>query len=278
VNLRWRKTGKRDLPAAEAFLRKLEPLCVNACSRFIHRESPDQLWALSGEGGISALLIHSRRSLFPVLNGNRDVPVPRFLNRSLGGVPVHSLQGIREDVEVFEAALDRLGWGLSEEIDYDLMFLEEEPRPETLAAGPGGLVLRRGVQDREALFPLQAAYEQEEVLPRDAAFNPVSCRFTLEHIVTREQILAAEMENRLVGKINTNAEAFTCFQIGGVYVLPQYRGLGIATRMAASLASRLLAQGKSSSLFVKKQNPAARAVYRKIGFKVLGDYRICYYS
>ncbi|MDR2019792.1 MAG: GNAT family N-acetyltransferase, partial [Treponema sp.] len=81
-----------------------------------------------------------------------------------------------------------------------------------------------------------------------------------------------------VGKINTNAESFTCFQIGGVYVLPEYRGRGIATRMAASLSSRLLAQGKNISLFVKKQNPAARAVYKKIGFKVLKDYRICYYS
>ncbi|MDR2758979.1 MAG: GNAT family N-acetyltransferase, partial [Spirochaetaceae bacterium] len=171
MNLKWRKTGKGDLPAAEALFRKLEPLCVNACSRFMHRESPDRLWALAGEGTIAALLIHSHCSLFPLLNGHRDLPVPRFLNRFPGRVSIHALQGIREDVELFEAILDRLGFRLSEEIDYDLMFLDKEPRREALAAGPGGLVLRQaGIQDREALFPLQAAYEQEEVLPQDALF------------------------------------------------------------------------------------------------------------
>ncbi|MDR2185851.1 MAG: GNAT family N-acetyltransferase [Treponema sp.] len=279
MNLKWQKTGGGDLSAAEALLKKLEPLCVNACSRFIHREDPDQLWALSGDGTLSALLIHSRRSLFPLLNGNKNLPVPRFLNGFWGRVSIHTLQGIREDVELFEAILDRMGFHLSEKIDYDLMSLDEDPRREALAAGPEGLVLRRaGTQDREALFPLQAAYEQEEVLPQDAPFNPAACRLSLECIVKREQILAAELNRRLVGKINTNAESFTRFQIGGVYVLPEYRNRGIATRMAASLSNRLLAQGKSISLFVKKQNPAARAVYEKIGFKIIGNYRICYYS
>ncbi|MDR1374132.1 MAG: GNAT family N-acetyltransferase [Treponema sp.] len=279
MNLTWRKTGKRDLPAAEALLRRLEPFCVNACSRFIRREAPDRLWALSGDGAVSALLIHSRHSLFPLLNGNRDLPVPRFLNRFPGRASIHSLQGIREDVELFEAILDRTGFRLSEKLDYDLMSLDEAPRRTALTAGPGGLVLRQaGIQDREALFPLQAAYEQEEVLPQDASFDPAACRLSLEHIVRREQILGAELDRRLVGKINTNAESFTRFQIGGVYVLPGCRSRGIATRMAASLSARLLAQGKNISLFVKKQNPAARAVYEKIGFKVIGNYRICYYS
>jgi predicted GNAT family acetyltransferase len=279
MNLKWQKAGKEDLPAVEALLRKLEPLCVNACSRFIHRENPDRLWVLTGEGMLLALLIHSRHSLFPLLNGNRNLPVPRFLNRFLSRASLHTLQGIREDVELFEVILNRMGFRLSEKIDYDLMSLNKEPRREALAAGPGELVLQQaGIQDREALFPLQAAYEREEVLPQDAIFNPAACRLSLEHIVRQEQILAAELDRRLVGKINTNAESFTCFQVGGVYVLPEYRSRGIATRMAASFSNRLLAQGKNISLFVKKQNAAARAVYKKIGFKVLGDYRICYYS
>ncbi|MDR2020972.1 MAG: GNAT family N-acetyltransferase, partial [Treponema sp.] len=195
MNLKWRKTGKNDLPAAEALLRKLEPLCVNACSRFIRRESPDRFWALTGGGTISALLIHSRRFLFPLLNGNRDLGAPYFLNRFLSRISIHALQGIREDVELLEAILDRKGFRLPEEIDYDLMFLDKEPRREALTAGPGELVLRQaGVQDREVLFPLQAAYEQEEVLPRDALFNPAACRLSLERIIRQEQILAAELD------------------------------------------------------------------------------------
>ncbi|MDR3193469.1 MAG: GNAT family N-acetyltransferase, partial [Treponema sp.] len=68
------------------------------------------------------------------------------------------------------------------------------------------------------------------------------------------------------------------YQIGGVYVHPAYRGRGIARRLCAELARELLAEGKGLSLFVKKQNPAARSVYRDIGFKTQADYRISYYQ
>jgi predicted GNAT family acetyltransferase len=81
----------------------------------------------------------------------------------------------------------------------------------------------------------------------------------------------------MVGKINTNAAAFTRSQIGGVYVHPDYRGLGIATGLTAAMVQELAAAGKGVSLFVKKRNLAAQRVYRRIGFRVIGDYRICYY-
>jgi predicted GNAT family acetyltransferase len=80
-----------------------------------------------------------------------------------------------------------------------------------------------------------------------------------------------------VGKINTNAESFTRYQIGGVYVHTDYRGLGIASVMTAALVRKLLAMGKGASLFVKKQNAAAGTVYRRVGFVKTGEYRIAYY-
>jgi ribosomal protein S18 acetylase RimI-like enzyme len=281
----WRKTGKGEIPGQEAFLRSREVFCVTAISRFLHRDFlRDHVWALSGGvsvdgvSAVSALLIQSRRTLFPVLGGNRDVPIPRNLNRFLRKISVHAIQGLRDEADVFEQALARLGHVPAERIDYNLMSLDRGPDPGALAAGPPGLVLRKPeIPDGEALFPLQAAYEQEEVLPRGAVFNPAACRLSLEHIVTREHALAAELDGRIVGKINTNAESFSRFQLGGVYVLPQYRGRGIATRMAAALVQRLVSRGKGVTLFVKERNPAARAVYSRIGFAVTGDYRICYY-
>ena len=39
----------------------------------------------------------------------------------------------------------------------------------------------------------------------------------------------------------------------------------------------LIAQGRGISLFVKKSNPAARNVYRNIGFEILDGYRIDYF-
>jgi len=90
-------------------------------------------------------------------------------------------------------------------------------------------------------------------------------------------MLVAELNGRLIGKINTNAATFARYQVGGVYVLPEYRGRGIARRMAVEFITSLTAQGRGISLFVKKSNPAARRVYQRIGFEILGDYRINYF-
>jgi ribosomal protein S18 acetylase RimI-like enzyme len=240
------------------------------------REDQDRIWELSGPGrAVRAILLSSRRSLFPVLRGQEDVPVPRFINRFL---TIHAIQGLPRETAIFEHALRRLGREAAEAIDYDLMALDGKPNPEALGIGPEGLVLKPPEpRDRDALFSLQAAYEQEEVLPRGAVFDPASCFLSLGRILSREQVLVAELGSRIVGKINTNAASFTRRQIGGVYVLPEYRGRGIAVRMGAALAEDLISRGMGVTLFVKKGNPAARAVYRRIGFRAVEDYRICYY-
>lgn len=276
---RWRRARKRD-PGPEAFLREQEPLCVGACSRFLHRSIfHDHLWSLrDGEGNVLALLLNSKRSLFPVFRGLVDIPVPHFLNRLIRSMPVHAVQGLREDALILENLMAQLGVHPAESIDYDLMALDKEPAAECFNAGLPGLHIRRAdSKDMANLLPLQAAYEQEEVLPRGAVFNLSSSRATLEHILSREHIFTAELEGRIIAKANTSAESFTRCQIGGVYVHPDYRGCGIATRLCAELIRSLMPSGRGVSLFVKKRNPAARSVYRRIGFEVLSDYRISYY-
>jgi ribosomal protein S18 acetylase RimI-like enzyme len=281
------RRGKRA--ACEAFLRRLEPCCTAACARFLClKPGKDQVWysAGSGEGtGVSALLIRNRQSLLPVFNGRRPGPVLRFLRPLPGTPPLHAIQGLREDTELLEKALQPV-YTAADRIDYDLMSLDAESNAEDLNGrlrplvhrGPAGLNLRTpGIADLEKLLPLQTAYEQEEVLPRGAAHSPLSTRLSLEHAVLREYMLAAELEGRIVAKINTNAVSFTRYQLGGVYVHPDYRGLGIATAMTAALVLRLIAGGRGLSLFVKKHNAAAKTVYRRLGFRTIGDYRISYY-
>ncbi|MDR2740826.1 MAG: GNAT family N-acetyltransferase [Treponema sp.] len=276
---RWHILKKRDFPVAESFLREREKNCVSACAGFIRPGKADCVWFIPDEAGnIISLLIYNRSSLFPVLGENRDIPAPRFLGRFLNLIPIHSVQGITHDTEVFESFLDRIGRKPGSRIDYDLLYTDQEPQAGILPNSPPGLLLRPvDVTDIEALFPLQAAYEREEVLPPDTVFNPASCRLTLERIVSREYVLAACLGSRIVGKANTNAESFTRYQIGGVYVHTDCRGLGIATLMTATLVRELIARGKGVSLFVKKRNVAARAVYRRIGFVSAGEYRITYY-
>jgi ribosomal protein S18 acetylase RimI-like enzyme len=200
------------------------------------------------------------------------------MGRLLKKIPIHAVQGSREDTEYLEYALAQLGYQVRECFNYDLMSLDQGPTALSLAAGPPELTLvTPGILNVDDLFPLQAAYEQEEVLPRGAVFNGEYSLKSLKQLVLREQILTACLNGRIVGKINTNAESFSRFQIGGVYVCPEFRGQGIATRMTAAISRNLIAQGKAVSLFVKKRNIAAQTAYRRAGFTVSGDYRICYY-
>ena len=278
----WRKIPKNDLQIAETYLRNRENYCVAASARFIGiQKSLGHIWYLGGLGSaeeISALLLHSRRTLFPVFNKKTDISSPDFLTSFLRKTPVHAIQGLREDIELLEPLLEKLGYFHDEHIDYCLLNIDVPPGPEVLRAGPANLILREpAAGDEEELFALQSAYEREEVLPKSAVFNPASTRLNLKHILSSEYMLIAELNGQVVGKINTSAESFTRFQIGGVYVRPDCRGRGIGLKMTSVFTGTLLARGKGLTLFVKNRNAAARAVYRRAGFTVLADYRITYY-
>jgi len=270
-----------EIPAVEALLKANERWCMNACSRYIDRKAlKGETWTLYDEAGeLSAVLVHAKQGLLPVRRGQEGqggLPVPRFLRGLFGAAPVHSLQGRKDDVLVMETELKKIGLSAVEKVDFDLMCIDKQPEG-FCSASPAGLVIRKPrPDDLDALVALQAAYEKEEVsVGREP--HPAVIRLHTERIFANEQMLVAELGGRLIGKINTNAVSFTRYQIGGVYVHPDCRGRGIARRMAGEFAAGLVAQGRGISLFVKKSNPAARNVYRNIGFEILGSYRIDYF-
>ena len=270
---------KKEIAGTEAVLRSHERWCMNACNRYIHRSAKTgNVWLLKNEAGnILALIVYARQCLLPVLGGDqKNIPPPYFLRGFFGTVPIHSLQGREKDVLIMEAALEKIGLYAEEKIDYDLMCIDRPPSGFYTACA--GLVIRKPLNtDMNDLAALQAGYEQEEVLPAAADFNAAVSRLNMEQIFSKEQMLVAELDGRVIGKINTNAATFTRYQVGGVYVLPEYRGRGIARRMAGEFITSLVAQGRGISLFVKKSNLAARRVYRRIGFETLGNYRINYH-
>jgi len=274
----WRKIKKSQIAGAEELLRANERWCMNACSKFLKGGST--VWVLGGKKGVpSALVIQARQTLMPVLCDQETVPPPRFLRGIFSGkVSLHSLQGRKDDTLVMERALEKMRLYASEKKDYDIMCLDHPPI-SCRSSAPVNLVIRKPVpEDMNALAILHAAYEQEEVLPAAAEFRPAASRMNIERIFAQEQMLVAVLDGCLIGKINTNAVTFTRYQIGGVYVHPDYRGLGIAGRMTFEFVESLTAQGRGISLFVKKSNAAARRVYHRIGFEITGDYRIDYFG
>jgi GNAT superfamily N-acetyltransferase len=272
----WKKQGLFSSGAAEAFLRKREQYCVGACYRYLTIKEKSRCWY--AENGF---LLHVRRTLFPVFDFGKEtyrLSLPRRLEKILVKEGLHAAQGLVCDMELLEPAFSGRGLVPSETIDYDLMELDHTRKIATNRTCPADLRLRvPGPEDTDALFPLQAGYDQEEVLPRAAVFSPAACRKNLEAIVSTGLILAAEHEGRLVGKINVNAESFARLQIGGVYVEPACRGRGIGGALIAGFIRFFAFRGKYFTLFVKKQNAAARRLYDRIGFSKLADYRIDYF-
>jgi len=276
---RWRKMKKSDISEAELLLRENENNYVTACGRFISRESSKpSVWTLNGEKNkISALLINSRSTFLPVLNGLKEIPDPEFLLNFLRKKKLHSIQGLACEVQVFEDVLEKMNGKLQEIFDYDLMRIDRLPDSAGLS-GPPNLVLRvPQLIDLDEIAPLQAAYEHEEVLPKNSTFSPAASRVNLSNFIYNSQILAAEISGRIVGKINISSVSFTRYLVGGVYVHPDFRGMGIARRMAAEFIASLVKKGRGVTLFVKKNNFAARRLYVSLGFSIQGDYRIAYY-
>jgi predicted GNAT family acetyltransferase len=277
---KWQKMKKQQIAETDALLQSQERWCMNACSRYMFRDpAKDAVWTLRDvSGSVSAIIVHAKQNLMPVLHGQKHIPTPHFLRGLFGTVPVHSMQGRIDDTLILEAAMEKIGLSAAEKTDYDLMCIDSMPQENYGLYGTANLIIRKPqFTDMNALAALQAAYEQEEVVPSLSEFSPAVSRLNTERLFAKEQMLVAELDGRLIGKINTNAVTFTRYQVGGVYVHPEHRGRNIGLRMAGEFVSSLVAQGRGISLFVKKSNICARRLYQRIGFTIIGDYRINYY-
>jgi len=274
----WRKMSNKDVYRVEDLLRDMEDDSVTACGRYLAREQGDSVWMLcGGRNEFYAVLVNSRSTMIPVLCGMNEIPSPLFLKRFFRLKKVHSVQGLKNEVLVLEKYMESFGRTVSERIDYSLMCINGPPINKGNPCAVNIVLRVPKLIDLNALAPLQAAYEQEEVLHKGSVFNSEASRINLANIIKTGRILAAELNGRLVGKINVSAVSFTRYQVGGVYVHPDYRGLGIARRMASEFVASLTGEGRGVTLFVKKSNLPARRLYTGLGFTVRGDYRITYY-
>ncbi|MCK4543670.1 MAG: GNAT family N-acetyltransferase [Spirochaetales bacterium] len=144
---------------------------------------------------------------------------------------------------------------------------------------PRGLKVQKASSgDIAGLYPLQRAYELEEVLVNPGKFNQTVCLFNLKLSLREQFILLGKIDGRIVAKAGTNARGFHYDQIGGVFTNPEYRGRGIATSLMAALCNKLEAEGREICLFVKPGNTPALQSYHNLGFRVVEDFRINYYQ
>ena len=279
LSFKWRSVKREDLQKATDLLVDNERKYVGACGRFLARAEGDHLWVLSGKNGeVAALAVNSRSTLIPVLSANNNTIWPDFPVNFLRSKSIHSLQGLTNEVVHFEKSMAKAGRRITDQYEYDLMSIDTYPEIRNKKSCPVNLVLRvPTLADLNSITPLQAAYEMEEVIPAGSSFNPAASRIATAKMIAGGKIFAAEINGRFIGKIHVNAVSFTRYQVGGVYVHPEFRGMGIAGKMTAEFITLLLSECRGITLFVKKNNAPARRLYAGLGFSVKGDYRITYY-
>jgi GNAT superfamily N-acetyltransferase len=286
----WKKAEAGDLPALLALARRQEWRAVHFSSRLRSARLggraglPSRLEAAlllhrAGAEATAALLLTSGGLLLPLLPapGGQDCEAPRFprwrgLARSL-----HSVMGPLREVRWAE---QNLPFPPRVAVDYHLMGLERRDyRPPREQPPLPGLRLRAArPQDARGLYPLQRDYELEEVLIEPGHFNAQACLANLRRTLRCQIVILAELDGLPVSKAGTNARGFDADQIGGVFTLEEERGRGIARRVMGILLERIFREKAAASLFVKKQNQAAVALYRRLGFRELEDFRISYFG
>jgi predicted GNAT family acetyltransferase len=122
----------------------------------------------------------------------------------------------------------------------------------------------------EALVNLQIRYEIEELgVPRAEISRERTLAGLRARIARGEVSLIFEGE-RLVACAGVNARFETTCQIGSVYVLPAYRGMGYGYSVVYSHLSRMFERYDRLVLFVGEANAAARRIYGRLGFRETG--------
>ncbi len=283
--MRWKQARKRDLPGIILFLLEWEWKSVALTSRLLHngnfrlppRYSASLFFCQEGKRvrGVLLRTPHPSRLIPPLLGEGRSelFPDPRLAEEG-----VHSVMGILRDVLWVERNL-KIRPEVS--VDCHLMMLSREEYLQRKLPSRGRLpgLLIRGArpEDLNGLFPLQKNYELEEVLVHRDHFSGQACRFTPKRLLKNQLTYLGELEGRIVGKAGTNARGLHTDQIGGVYTLKGLRNQGIAEWLMRELLASIFLEKNAVTLFVKKDNLPATALYRKLGFSVRESYRISYY-
>ena len=133
------------------------------------------------------------------------------------------------------------------------------------------------VDEADLVFPAAVAMFTEEV-GYDPAASGNAYRQRVENLIEERRTYIRVGEDpfghaRVEFKADVGALSAAVAQIQGVWVAPDLRGRGIATRAMVSVAE--LAQsafGAQVSLYVNDYNLAALRAYERAGFETIGEY------
>jgi hypothetical protein len=227
-----------------------------------------QMWGYL-ESGRMASLCYSGANLVPV----QATPgaVAAFAERArLQGRRCSSIVGPAQTVQELWALLSPY-WGRPREVRAVQPVMAISAGPQV---APDPLVRKVRPDELETLLPASVAMFTEEV-----GVSPVgpdggaAYRARVAELIRGSRSFARIENGQVVFKAEIGAVTPQACQIQGVWVPPELRGRGHASRgMAAVVTEALRSVAPVVSLYVNDFNTPARAAYRRVGFAEVGTF------
>jgi len=281
----WHSANRGDICRLMKWLRRNEwqhialssQLKRNDVKTVFGRIVGDRLWIGENEGKVGAALFISHSGVvLPALgDGRSDEITDDFLDAIISSHRnrIHSVIGMEDPVMEIERRMNRL----PPDMQNYRMFVRSNPTVIRMG-GIRNLAIRRATHmDADALWPLEKAYQIEEVLREGNYLNESSVRTHLIRTLREQEVYMAISDGIPIAKAGTNAQGIGYDQIGGVFVDTRYRNRGVAACIVQQLLQSIAERGKKACLFVKDSNAAALRLYRNLGFQDRGTFRISYW-
>ncbi len=276
----WRRVTPALFEAVKTYLKKDEWQHVALTSRLGERGG--KLWATADAGGqiTGAVYFSPYGVLLPAYTPPPEKKFFRqFLQRRKN--KLYTIIGMEERVIHLELLIKAAP---SDAQNYRLLTAAGPLEPSGFSPGtalklPGRLTVSRArPEDTDLLWPLQRAYLKEEVFRQNRRFSEEQGRKLFRLNLQNQIVYYASLDGRPAAKASTNARGMQWDQIGGVYTVPELRGRGLGTHVAARLLQAVQSEKKQACLFVKPDNTPALSLYRKMGFQDRGGFRISYWK
>jgi ribosomal protein S18 acetylase RimI-like enzyme len=128
--------------------------------------------------------------------------------------------------------------------------------------------------DGEELLALALAMHAEEVGTPVAEHEVAAFRSNLLTRIEagRTWVLREPLDGRIVFKASLSSRTAEVSQVEGVYVLPAWRGRGVARRALSEMCRQVLTESARVTLFTDESNAPALRLYQRLGFRDAGAW------
>jgi GNAT superfamily N-acetyltransferase len=139
------------------------------------------------------------------------------------------------------------------------------------------LFKRSTASDYERLLELEVGYQREEVMVvQNYEISTLSIGLHFKKRLMQEESYHLEYRGHALTKASINIVGRYYDQVAGVYTHPKLRAKGLGKIFFEHLLFFYATRNKGLTLFVKKHNTPARALYKSLFFEEREDFSIAY--